>query len=864
MIRNYSISSKEFEQAKEYWLNKLAGNIEEVKIPYGHNKEMIGSASEEIMFTLSRKLDEKLTKLCKKSEILLYVYTVAALKILLFRLSGVRDVCVSSPVYSLQNMKKEQGYNRFIVLRDYVKENISFKELLQEVKQTVIEGYKYQYYPMDSISELLGGGQNPISSHNVCLHFESIHSKISCIDELIRDEKCPFVISLEHKKFLNVKLLYNKKVMDGEYAKRILEAYQSVLSQVIKDINISVKDIQLVNKKAIESLQKFNDTFLDFGDVKTITELFEEQENTCSNAIAVTYVKDQMRNYEQLTYRELNRRANQLARNLRSHGANNGDIIGLMVHNSTEVAVGILGILKAGCAYMPIEPSYPDDRIQFMISDSNVRLLVTNCCKERTIPFDGSIIHLSSPDLDHEIDTNLSLRSSSVDPVYVIYTSGSTGTPKGVTVSHRNLYNYVKWRIRSLGHNASDISLQLLSIAFDGFGTNFYPSLLSGGSVVFVDNTYWRDASYVGNVILERKITNFSVVPLIYKMILQNVENERLKSLRFIVLAGERADGSIIELSKKTCPEVRLINEYGPTETTIGTTYSESMDANNTSIIGRPIANNKIYILDSEKQLLPIGVFGELCVVGEGVSLGYGNQAELTAKKFIQSPFAENEIMYKTGDLARWRQDGTIELMGRIDNQVKIMGYRIEPNEIEAVFAGHRYIDKVVVLTCTDQAEHTELCLFFTATKKIMVAEIRQDLARELPDYMIPTYIIQLQEFPLMTNGKVNIAALKRIRQEEAIKQYVAPTNEIEHTLIGIWENVLQNQDIGVNDNFFSIGGNSILVMQVHSLVEKTYPGVTTIPDYFSYPSISELAEYIENRINKTNQKELSSTIGGE
>jgi amino acid adenylation domain-containing protein len=351
---------------------------------------------------------------------------------------------------------------------------------------------------------------------------------------------------------------------------------------------------------------------------------------------------------------------------------------------------------------MPIEPNYPSNRIRYMVRDSNMKLLVTNCSLSGSFPFEGIIINLSRQECTKEAVSNLDLVNSPDDPVYMIYTSGSTGKPKGIVVAHKNLFNYVKWRIDALGHNAEDISLQLLSIAFDGFATNFYPALLSGGSVVFVDNVYWRDSKYISEVISAQKITNFSLVPLLYRMILENGKNTMLKSLRFVVLAGEESDTSLIELSQQKYPEVLLVNEYGPTETTIATTSFVGMDAGNISIIGRPIANNKIYILDKDKQLMPIGLFGELCVSGEGVSKGYRSRAKLTADKFIENPFSENGILYKTGDLARWRQDGTIELLGRIDNQVKVMGYRIEPGEIEAVLSGHKAINKTVVTTCTN------------------------------------------------------------------------------------------------------------------------------------------------------------------
>lgn len=859
MTSNYYISTQELEDAKKYWLNKLSGDLEEVKIPYGHAMKLKGDARNELIFTLDSELDDKLTKISKNSDILLYVYLLTAFKILLWKLSGIREVCVSSPVYVGQNQTEEQEYNKFIFLRDYIEESITFKELLMEVKQTVIDGYKNQYYPMDRIYELLDCGMNTERSHNVCFHLMSIHGR-KCLDEMIENNNYHFIFSLEKQERLKVRVIFNNKVMDEAYANKILTAYKNILTQVIKDINQKISDIRLVHGDEIEILNEFNDTWVDFGEIKTITELFEEQVNKSSHDVAVTSVRGQDKNYEQLTYNELNQRANQLAHSLRKNGVGRGDIIGLMVHNSLDVAVGILGILKAGGAYMPIEPDYPSDRIRYMARDSRMKLLVTNCVLSDTLPFEGIIINLSGHELIKEDVSNLDVVSSPDDPVYMIYTSGSTGKPKGIVVAHKNLFNYVKWRIDALDHNSRDVSLQLLSIAFDGFGTNFYPALLSGGSVVFVDKIYWRDQRYINEVISEQKVTNLSLVPLIYRVILENVKDAMPKSLRFVVLAGEKSDSSLIELSQQKYPEVLLVNEYGPTETTIATTSLCGMDAGNISIIGRPIANNKIYILDKDNQLMPIGLFGELCVSGQGVSKGYRNRADLTADKFIQNPYSENEILYKTGDLARWRQDGTIELIGRIDNQVKIMGYRIEPGGIESVLSGHNDIIKTVVTTCTNGAGYQELCAYFTATKKISIEQLRRDLADELPEYMIPSRLIQLDEFPLMLNGKINIRALKLSKLNVVTNEYVAPSNDIENFLTGIWGRVLQKEKIGINDNFFDIGGNSLLVMQTHSLIENVYPELTTISDLFAYPSISKLADFIvKSTEKKLENKELYS-----
>lgn len=562
--------------------------------------------------------------------------------------------------------------------------------------------------------------------------------------------------------------------------------------------------------------------------------------------------------YERLTYKELNGRANQLARILRRNGITRGSVVGLLVKNSLDIATGIFGILKAGGAYLPIDPDYPPERIRYMLGDGNIKLLVAHSDLAGKTGFEGRIINIDGQEFEKEDAANPERVNSIEDLVYVIYTSGSTGKPKGIMVEHRNLFNYVKWRIGRLGHSRQDASVQLLSIAFDGFGTNFYPSLLSGGKVVFINNTYWRDSKYVNEVISETGVTNFSVVPSIYRMILENAKEEELEKVRFVVLAGEKSDASLLALSQQKCPQILLVNEYGPTEGTITATALCGMSSEKLFVIGKPIANVKAYILNKDNNLMPVGLFGELCVSGNGVSRGYMNNPGLTAERFVENPFAEKEILYKTGDLARWMPDGSIEYLGRGDNQVKIRGFRIELEEIESVLSNNRTIKKAAVIASIEPDGNAQLYAFVTAAERISNEQIRQDLGKELPEYMIPSRIIQIEEFPLTLNGKIDKKALLAMKQNSIATEYASPRDDIEASLTEIWGQVLQKERIGVNDNFFDLGGNSILIMQTHTMIERAYPGVTTIPDLFAYPSISRLSEYIRQQNKRAKKRKLS------
>jgi len=849
-VSQFYIPNEECKNAERYWLSKLSGELPKIKIPYCNKLKPVEKSEETQSIVLEKEIEDRLLIITKNNDLLLYVYLLSVFKIMLYKLSGIKDVCVSSPVYIGQSHVQLHMYNKFIYLRDYLDYNISFKYLLKKVKQTVIDGYKYQYYPMDRLKELLMYEQSTDYEHNICFYFMNIHGN-ECLDEMIKSKSYHFIFYIEKQESLKVKIVFNNQVMDELFAAKLIAGYKNILLQTMSDINLRISSIRLVNEDEIQILNQFNNTCVDFGKVKTLSKWFEEQEIKCSDKIAVTYVKEHDEYCEHLTYKELNIRANQLAYTLKKNGAARGEIIGLIVRNSLDIAVGILGILKAGGAYLPIDPDYPLERIQYMIRDSNMKLLVTNRSLSDISSFQGIVISLSNQVFIKEGTLNLNLESSPDDPAYLIYTSGSTGKPKGTIVTHKNLFNYVKWRIDALAHSSEDVSLQLLSIGFDGFGSNFYPALLSGGRIVFVDNAYWRNQDYICRVIANQKITNFSLVPPLYKMILMNAPSTLLDSLRFVVLAGEKSDASLITLSYQKFPKLMLVNEYGPTETTIAVTSLIGIDAVNTSIIGRPIANNKVYILDKDNQLLPIGLFGELCVAGEGVSMGYHEREELTKDKFISNVLPKSEVLYKTGDIARWREDGTIEILGRLDSQVKVMGCRIEPGEIESVISSYNGITQAVVTVIENETGYTQLSAFFTATSKISIEQLRIYLSSILPTYMIPLQIIQLSEFPLSINSKINISALKLISSDETANKYTIPDNDIEKVLTGIWEQVLEKDKIGTSDNFFEMGGNSFLVMQVHSLIEKVYPGVTKIPDLFAYPSISKLSEYIGRHKSK-------------
>jgi amino acid adenylation domain-containing protein/non-ribosomal peptide synthase protein (TIGR01720 family) len=577
--------------------------------------------------------------------------------------------------------------------------------------------------------------------------------------------------------------------------------------------------------------------------------------------------QDRLVVYNRLSYEELNNRANQLAVLLRERGVSAGHIVGVMMPNSLELAVGILGILKAGGAYLPIDPDSPQERVDFMLKDSSAVLLLT--VNELT----GICRNASCRDSTNQPAVHSPQQASGL--AYILYTSGTTGVPNGVMVEHGGVVNFILWRLRTYGYTAEDVTLQLLSGSFDAFGADFYAGLLSGGASVMIPGFKRLDFDYISRTIRSLGVTNMSVVPGIYQALVDTAREADLENLRFVVLGGEKSSPNLVKKSKQKAPGVLLVNEYGPTETSVTAAANIGMEEIDSAVIGKPIANVQIYILNSVHEPVPVGVYGELCIAGAGVTRGYLNNPELTAKKFdhdyqkflrgSRGQFFQKEPpgrrrLYKTGDLGRWLADGRIELLGRSDHQVKIRGNRIELGELETLLLRHREIEEIVVAADHEtESGNNYLCAYFVARTELDNSELRNYLAAKLPDYMIPTYFVRLEEIPLTKNGKINRKALPDPKSFGRAA-YEPPLNEMQQLLAAVWQEVLGVERVGINDSFFAIGGDSIKVIQMASRLRQQDLKME-IKDIFENPTIKQLEKYIKPMEIKTDQEPVEGEV---
>ncbi|NFG32566.1 amino acid adenylation domain-containing protein, partial [Clostridium botulinum] len=650
---------------------------------------------------------------------------------------------------------------------------------------------------------------------------------------------------------LNIKLLYNKKIYDDYIIEKISKQFALIIDTIISNKNILVDKIEIIEEEEKKQiLYEFNDTKVDYPKNKTIQELFEEQVEKTPNNIAVVFED------KKLTYRELNEKANSLARVLRDKGVKADSIVAIMVERSIEMIVGIMGILKSGGAYLPIDPSYPKSRIEYILEDSKSKTLLSTEILAKNIEFDGGVIDLFKDQLFNENPYNLGKVNNSDNLAYIIYTSGTTGKPKGVMVNHLGILNLQRSFNKTLKIRSNDRVLQFASISFDASVWEIFMTILNGARLYIPKLELTKDILNLEKYINSNNIT-IATIPPNY---LANMDNEKKFSLRLIITAGSETNKRLQEIWREKCT---YINAYGPTEDSICTTMWMNIEKNNHSNIipiGRPILNKKIYILDKDYKLTPIGVSGELCISGDGLARGYLNNPELTSEKFVDNPFEPGERMYRTGDLARWLPDGNIEFLGRIDNQVKIRGFRIELEEIENRLLEYEGVKEAVVVAKEDKEDKERskyLCAYIVSNNKIGRNELKNYLLKDLPEYMIPLNFVNIEKIPLTSNGKVDRKILQN--REDLINIYEEcekPRNSMEEVMIEVFKEVLGVENLGINHSFFDLGGDSIKAIGLISKLKK-HGYKLEIKDLFKYNTIKDISNRITLEENSIINQEL-------
>ena len=620
-----------------------------------------------------------------------------------------------------------------------------------------------------------------------------------------------------------------------------------------------ISQLCIVDQKEKQQLiQDWNNTQSKYSHHKTVCHIFEEQAKQIPELIAAVY-EDKI-----ITYDSLNKKSNQIAHFLKNRRLPADSIIGICLERHLDIIAVILGVMKAGFAYLPLETNYPTERLSYMIKDSETALLILDqsILKNKFLNFKGHILYL--PELlklsETEADDNPVTLPSPEKVAYVMYTSGTTGNPKGVAISHRSLHNHMTWMQRECGFDKQDVFLQKTPFSFDASIWEFFVSFYVSGKLVIASKEAYANSEQLLDLIISNHVTILQVVPSTLRELLAINKFKECVSLKKVYCGGEALTPELISDFFKQM-DIELHNLYGPTEVTIHATTWQCSPADgklNRSIIGKPIMNAQVYVLDQHMQLLPIGVMGELFIGGEGVATGYLNQPELTQKKFIDNPFDKKNgaQLYRTGDLVKWRQDGRLEYWGRSDDQIKIRGCRIELTEVEHHITKFPQVNQCVVTLHNNALGNQYLIAYLTTNENVAInpQELRNFLRQSLPSYMIPNYFYLIDHFSKTPNGKINRKIFSRLTSKLLTndENYTAPSNHIEELLVDIWEFILKTKPISIHDNFFDLGGNSLDALKLSTHIYVDIKIKVSLGKLFEFPTIHELAKIIEDDLRKT------------
>ncbi|GBF80263.1 non-ribosomal peptide synthetase [Aphanothece sacrum] len=861
-----------------YWKKQLENAPPLLELPTDKPRQATPTfQGHSIFFKIDAELTEKLKFLSHKSGVTLFMTLLTALKILLFRYSNQKDILIGTPMANRNHKEIEPLIGFFVntlVMRTSLDEDISFTELLQQVRTIVLEGYANQDAPFEQVVDALqierSLSYNPLFQVMFALQntpitkleqsglkitpisVENVHVKFDL--SLILEEK-----ETEQSPYIEGCWEYNSDLFDRERINRMIDHFQTLLNGIITNPQQKITKLPLLTEaEKKQLLVEWNQTETPYLSDKSIHQLFEEQVNKTPHAVAVVYEN------ESLTYQELNQKANQLAHYLQRLGVTSNQLVGICLERSPLMIIGFLAILKAGGAYVPLDAKYPPKRLNYMLEDSGILVLLTqtkltnlfNNYSGTRIDLDENWNNITQNSLDNP--NNI---ISSKNFVYVIYTSGSTGTPKGVLIQHKSLLNLVFWHQNAFNLTEKDRATQLAGIAFDASVWEIWPYLTCGASLYIVPSDIITSPNLLKDFLSEQKITiSFLPTPLAETIITDDWTNNC--SLRFLLTGGDKLN----HFPSSSIP-FTLVNNYGPTENTVVTTsqkLTSDLLREKEPSIGRPITNNQVYILDQCQQPVPIGITGELYIGGAGLAYGYLNLPELTETRFIPHPFSriEGEKLYKTGDLVRYRNNRQIEFVGRIDDQVKIRGFRIEIGEIESVLNLHPQVKEAIVIAKEEPSGLKRLYTYFIASDSLTIGELRCFIEEKLPQYMIPAFFIKLDAFPLTANGKIDRRALLetdiKIDEQET---HIVPSTEIEKILVEIWQEVLNLKIIGIHDNFFELGGDSILAISI--VAKANQAGLQIIPKLlFRHQTITQLASVVEiNYVSQIRQDLVTGEV---
>lgn len=870
-----------------YWRQQLKGAPAVLALPTDKPRPATQSyrgACETLRF--SELLSADLKSLARREGATLFMTLLAAWQALLARYSGQTDLCIGTAIAGRQRREVEDLLGCFVntlVLRGALDGNPSFIELLQRARESCLGAYAHQDVPFEQIVEALQPQRDLSRAPLFQVMFVLQNAPGSALELLgltlraieVETQTTKFDLTLtvtETEGRLMAALEYDTDLYESPTIQRMLGHLETLLAGVAADPQLRLAELPLLSTdESHQLLHEWNATETETPAECTLADLFEAQAVRTPQSPAVAFAG------QELSYDELNRRANQLAHHLQKQGVGAESLVGVYLSRAPEMLIGLLGILKAGAAYVPLDPANPPERLACMLRDAAAPVILTQQKLLPSLPPGAArVLCLDAdwPQIAQEREANPARQICPDNLAYVIFTSGSTGTPKGALITHRGLVNYLCWCVQAYEMTEGNGAPVHTSISFDLTVTSLFAPLLAGQCVRLLPPEL--DAGALSDALAAMEnLTFVKLTPSHLELLNRSLPAERAATLtRRLILGGETLSSESLAFWREHAPQTRIVNEYGPTEAVVGScVYELAGDIPATAClpIGRPLANTQLYLLDAFLRAVPVGVTGELYIGGAGVARGYLNRPDLTAERFIPHPFGDTggARLYRTGDLARYLADGNLEFLGRADQQIKLRGYRIEPGEIEAALCEHPAIADAIALIQTDERAEPQLVAYVISQENdaaVLSQTLRAFLRQRLPEYMIPAAFVRLDGFPLAASGKLDRAALPapQVIGRQAAGEFIAPRTLTETTLAENWRSLLNVERVGAHDNFFELGGHSLLATRAISQIREAFQIDISLRRIFELPTLGELSDLIDQmRIAAADEERLNELMAG-
>lgn len=861
---------------ENYWLDKLSGELPKTVLPCVGSRESLSLNSDplpdtdrhNIVLPIPGPLSAAIQGKCKDSSLAVYIFYLSALIALLNRYTKEEDILVGTSTFRKDEQVSEEGY---FFIRNSVSRNQPFSDLFASTRQKVLEAYNYQECSFPALLKRFEerGNGNGFDLSEI-FDFAFAYETVQNLDVSLNKFSLNITLRNDGDDF-QFDVNFNSLLYSEDLITRFSIHLINVISNALVDTRSEISRINILSDQEIRVLTNdFNNTDKNFPNNVTVWDLFDDQVKRTPDAVAVVY-KD-----VRLSYRQLHQKAVNLANFLRQEGLDSNEVVGIMMDQSVEIVTAIWAVLKAGGAYVFIDPANPSERISYMLENSGVHIVITNMVVPEKVSYHGKVLNVvDTAKSDDDVQAfSTDYRPKPTDLSYIIYTSGTTGVPKGIMIEHHSLCEFVLWAVTEYGHGERFRTLLSNSFSFDASVLQLFPALISGGTLYLMDPQLRLDIPAYMSFLREEKINCIDEIPRLINHFFDYIDasekEEQFPDLISLSLGSEFVPIELVRKCRKFLNREGMINNgYGPSEACpITTTYIfDGKDSNEISLIGVPKSNMKVFILDEWNNLCPPGIAGEICISGKGLARGYINNKGLTDEKFISNPFIVNERMYKTGDLGRWHPDMNIEYLGRTDHQIKIRGYRVELGEIEAVLCTSPLVKDAVVIAREDAEGNQELIAYLVGKKeeKYRISEVdssslRDFLKKKLPEHMVPGKIVFIKSFPLTTSGKVDRKSLPEpeMLQNETEGSMIRPRDPLEFQMTQLWEETLQRSSLSVTDNFFEVGGHSLLAVRLMAKIEKTFGKRIPLTALFQGGTIENLTSIVRE---STDQSHFSPLV---